>query len=31
LISYNFALLVAVGMVMIWNFGVNRLWTYRGI
>jgi len=31
LVSYNFALVVAVGVVMIWNFGVNRLWTYRGI
>ena len=31
LLSYNFAWAAAVGIVMIWNFGVNRLWTYRGI
>ncbi len=31
LLSYNFAWVAAVGIVMVWNFGVNRLWTYRGI
>ncbi|MFN8494220.1 MAG: GtrA family protein [Caldilineaceae bacterium] len=31
LLGYNFAWAVAVGIVMVWNFGVNRLWTYRGI
>ena len=25
------AWLVAVGVVLFWNFGVNRLWTYRGL
>jgi len=30
-ISYNFALCVAVGVVLFWNFTANRLWTYRGL
>jgi len=29
--SYNVAKLVAIGIVLFWNFGVNRLWTYRGL
>lgn len=29
--SYNFAKAVAIGVVLFWNFGVNRLWTYRGL
>ncbi len=29
--SYNFAKLFAIGVVLFWNFGVNRLWTYRGL
>jgi putative flippase GtrA len=29
--SYNIAKLVAIGIVLFWNFGVNRLWTYRGL
>ena len=29
--SYNIALAVAIGVVLIWNFGANRLWTYRGL
>lgn len=31
LLGYNFAWAIAVAIVMVWNFGVNRLWTYRGI
>ncbi len=30
LLSYNFAWAIATGIVMFWNFGINRLWTYRG-
>lgn len=30
-ISYNFAKLVAIGVVLFWNFAGNRLWTYRGL
>lgn len=30
-LSYNFALCVAVGVVLFWNFTANRLWTYRGL
>ena len=30
-LSYNVANLFAIGVVMFWNFGVNRLWTYRGL
>lgn len=30
-LSYNFALCVAVGVVLFWNFAANRLWTYRGL
>jgi putative flippase GtrA len=29
--SYNAAKFVAIGLVLFWNFGVNRLWTYRGL
>jgi putative flippase GtrA len=29
--SYNLAKLIAIGIVLLWNFGVNRLWTYRGL
>ena len=29
--SYNFALAIAIAIVLIWNFTVNRLWTYRGL
>ncbi|MEM7348214.1 MAG: GtrA family protein, partial [Chloroflexota bacterium] len=27
----NLAKLIAIGVVLIWNFGANRLWTYRGL
>lgn len=30
-VSYNFAKLVAIGIVLFWNFAANRLWTYRGL
>lgn len=30
-LSYNLAKAVAIGAVLFWNFGMNRLWTYRGI
>lgn len=29
--SYNLAKAIAVGIVLLWNFGINRLWTYRGL
>jgi putative flippase GtrA len=29
--SYNAAKAVAIGVVLFWNFGINRLWTYRGL
>jgi putative flippase GtrA len=29
--SYNFAKAFAIGVVLFWNYGVNRIWTYRGI
>ena len=29
--GYNVAKAVAIGIVLFWNFGVNRLWTYREI
>lgn len=30
-ISHNFVLAVAVGVVMMWNFFINRYWTYNDI
>ncbi len=30
-LSYNFAKLLATGVVLFWNFTANRLWTYRGL
>jgi len=30
-LSYNAAKLVAIGIVLFWNFGINRLWTYKGL
>lgn len=29
--SYNLAKACAIGIVLFWNFGANRLWTYRGL
>ncbi len=31
IVSYNFAKLLAIGVVLFWNFTANRLWTYRGL
>ena len=30
-LSYNLAKACAIGVVLFWNFGINRIWTYRGI
>lgn len=30
-LSYNLAKAFAITVVLFWNFGVNRVWTYRGI
>ncbi len=30
-LSRNFSLAVAIGVVLTWNFTANRLWTYRGL
>ena len=30
-ISYNFAKLFSIGVVLFWNFAANRLWTYKGL
>jgi putative flippase GtrA len=29
--GYNLSKAIAIGVVMFWNFGINRIWTYRGI
>ena len=29
--NYNLAKAIAIGVVLFWNFGANRLWTYRGL
>jgi putative flippase GtrA len=29
--DYNLAKITAIGVVLFWNFGINRIWTYRGI
>lgn len=29
--SYNIAKAIAIGVVLFWNFGANRFWTYRGL
>jgi putative flippase GtrA len=29
--SYNLAKAFAIGVVLFWNYGANRMWTYRGI
>ncbi len=29
--NYNLAKIMAIGVVLFWNYGVNRMWTYRGI
>jgi len=30
-VSVQLAKLTAIGLVMFWNFGANRIWTYRGL
>jgi putative flippase GtrA len=30
-LAYNLAKAVAIIVVLFWNFGINRIWTYRGI
>ncbi|MGH2544900.1 MAG: GtrA family protein [Ardenticatenaceae bacterium] len=30
-LDYNFAKAMAIGIILFWNFGVNRLTTYRGL
>jgi len=29
--GYNISKAVAIGIVLFWNFGINRIWTYRKI
>jgi putative flippase GtrA len=28
-VNYNFSIIAAIGVVLFWNFTVNRLWTFR--
>ena len=30
-VSYNSAKLIAIGVVLFWNFVANRLWTFKGL
>lgn len=30
-LAYNLAKAVAIVVVLFWNFGINRVWTYRGL
>lgn len=30
-LGYNVAKAIAILIVLFWNFGINRIWTYRGI
>ena len=29
--NYNLGKVFAIGMVLFWNYGANRLWTYKGL
>ncbi len=29
--DYNAAKILAIGVVLFWNFGANRVWTFRGV
>jgi putative flippase GtrA len=29
--GYNLSKAIAIGVVLFWNFGINRIWTYRNI
>jgi putative flippase GtrA len=31
ILGYNLAKACAIGVVLFWNFGVNRVWTYRKV
>lgn len=31
LVASNIAKAAAIGLVLFWNFGANRIWTYRGL
>ncbi|MHB0858258.1 MAG: GtrA family protein [Anaerolineae bacterium] len=31
ILGYNLSKAIAIGVVLFWNFGVNRIWTYREI
>lgn len=30
-LAYNLAKAIAIIVVLFWNFGINRIWTYKGI
>lgn len=30
-LDYNAAKILAIGVVLFWNYGINRVWTYKGI
>lgn len=30
-LGYNLAKAIAIGVVLFWNYGVNRVWTYRKV
>lgn len=30
-LAYNLAKAIAIIIVLFWNFGINRIWTYKGI
>jgi putative flippase GtrA len=30
-LGYNVSKAIAIGVVLLWNFGINRIWTYREI
>jgi putative flippase GtrA len=30
-LGYNISKAIAIVVVLFWNFGMNRVWTYRGI
>lgn len=29
IVNYNFSIAAAIGVVLFWNFAINRLWTFR--
>lgn len=29
--GYNVSKAIAIGIVLFWNFGINRIWTYRAV